>query len=114
MTLMDVIKFGLIKSDAAAKKWAAGLIDCWHEDQIPGELNEILGLSTREYQAWTTGGISLLTIARWHKTSHPPLDVSKPWFKLSGRPPAEVAGYLAQNTLAKPRTRRSTSARQVP
>jgi hypothetical protein len=110
---MDLIKLGLIKSDASAERFATDLIDCWHDDKIPGELNDILGLSPREYQGWTTGGISLLTIAHWHKTRHPPLDVSKPWFKLSGRPPAEVVGYLEQKSLAQPRARRSASARRA-
>ena len=94
MTLLDLIKLGLIKSDTAAEKFAADLIDCWHDDKIPGALHEILGLSPREYQAWTTGGVSLLTIARWQQTSHPPLYVSKPWFKLAGKPPREAVGYL--------------------
>jgi hypothetical protein len=114
MTLLDLIKLGLIKSDAGVEKFAADLIDCWHDDKIPGELNDILGLSSREYQAWTTGGVSLLTIAHWHKTSHPPLDVSKPWFKLSGRPPQEVVGYLEQKTSAKAGARRKASARRIP
>lgn len=56
---------------------------------------EVLGLSQREYQAWTTGGVSLLTIARWQQTSHPPLNVSKPWFKIGGKPPNEKIGYLS-------------------
>ena len=95
MTLIDLIKLGVIKSDTVAEKFAAGLVDCWHDDKIPGELTEVLGLSPREYQAWTTGGISLLTIARWQQTSHPPLDVSQPWFKLAGKPPNEKVGYLS-------------------
>src|SRR5205823_1569426 len=82
MTFLDWIKLGLIKSDATAERFAADLIGCWHADKIPGELHEVLGLSPREYQAWTTGGVSLLTIAQWQRTSHPPLDVSKPWFKV--------------------------------
>src|SRR5437868_14055552 len=94
MTLIDLIKLGVIKSDKTAEKFAADLIDCWHDDQIPGELHEVLGLSAREYQAWTTGGVSLLTIALWQQTSHPPLDPSKPWFKVAGKPPREVVGYL--------------------
>src|SRR5436309_5072208 len=56
MTLMDLIKLAVIKSDATAEKFSADLIDCWHDDKIPGELTEVLGLSPREYQAWTTGG----------------------------------------------------------
>jgi hypothetical protein len=95
MTLIDLIKLGVIKSDSAAENAAADLIDRWHEDKIPGELIEVLGLSPREYQAWTTGGVSLLTIAHWQKTSHPPLDVSQPWFKLGGKPPSEKVGYLS-------------------
>jgi hypothetical protein len=93
MTLIDLIKLGLIKSDAVAERFASALVRCWHEDRIPGELNDILGLLPREYQAWTTGRVSLLTIALWQKTSHPPLDTSKPWFKLAGRPPKEIVGY---------------------
>jgi hypothetical protein len=95
MTLIDLIKLGVLKSDKTAEKFAADLIDRWHDDQIPGELTEVLGLSAREYQAWTTGGISLLTIAHWQRTSHPPLDVSQPWFKLGGKPPNEKVGYLS-------------------
>lgn len=111
MTLIDLIKLGLIKTDSMAEKFAADLVDRWHEDKIPGELNEVLGLSTREYQAWTTRQVSLLTIARWHQTSHPPLDVSRPWFKLSGRPPREVVGYLEDRTPRKPqRTTRRVRA----
>jgi hypothetical protein len=94
MTLLDLIKLGLVKTDAKAEEFAANLIDRWHDDQIPGELNDILGVTPREYQAWTTGGVSLLTIAHWHRTSHPPLDPDRPWFKLSGRPGQEVVGYL--------------------
>ena len=105
MTLLDLIKLGVIKSDSKAETFAADLIDCWHEDKIPGELIEVLGLSPREYQAWTTGGVSLLTIARWHQTSHPALDVSQPWFKLGGRPPHEKVGYLA-DCGTKPKQRR--------
>jgi hypothetical protein len=95
MNLIDLIKLGVIKSNAVAEKFAADLIDCWHEDKIPGELTEVLGLSLREYQAWTTGGVSLLTIAHWQQTSHPPLDVTQPWFKLGGKPPHEKVGYLS-------------------
>jgi hypothetical protein len=110
MTLVDLIKLGLIKSDVTAEKFAADLIDCWHDDKIPGELHEVLGLSPREYQAWTTGGVSLLTIAHWQQSSHPALDVSKPWFKLSGRPPVEVVGYLEQMTPAKGAARNGAQA----
>ncbi len=109
MTLIDLIKLGIIKTDARAEKFAADLIDCWHDDRIPGELNDILGLTARAYQAWTTGGVSLLTIAHWQMTSHPPLDSSKPWFKLSGRPPAEVVGYL-EDKLARHGARRRKRA----
>jgi hypothetical protein len=105
MTLLDLIKLGVIKSDAAAERFAADLIDCWHDDRIPGELTEVLGLSPREYQAWTTGGVSLLTIAHWQQTSHPPLDVSKPWFKLTGKPPREEVGYLEARKPATPKRR---------
>jgi hypothetical protein len=107
MTLIDFIKLGVIKSDAAAEKFAADLVDCWHDDKIPGELTEVLGLSPREYQAWTTGGVSLLTIAHWQQTSHPPLDVSQPWFKLGGKPPRERVGYLsARKGSRRPRRQR--------
>src|SRR5271166_6757572 len=107
MTLLDWIKLGLIKSDATAERFAADLIECWHADKIPGELMEVLGLSSREYQAWTTGGVSLLTIAHWQQTSHPPLDVSQPWFKLGGKPPHERVGYLAaRKTSRTPRPQR--------
>jgi hypothetical protein len=95
MTLLDLIKLGVIKTDAAAERFAADLIDCWHDDKIPGELTEVLGLSPREYQAWTTGGVSLLTIARWQQTSHPALDITQPWFKLGGKAPHEKVGYLS-------------------
>ena len=37
MTLIDLIKLGVIKSDAAAEKFAADLIDCWRDDKIPGD-----------------------------------------------------------------------------
>jgi hypothetical protein len=105
MTLLDWIKLRLIATDALAEKYAADLIDRWHEDQIPGELREVLGLSPREYQAWTTGGVSLLTIARWQQTSHPPLDIGKPWFKIAGRPPREQVGYLEDRRPARRRTK---------
>jgi hypothetical protein len=95
MTLIDLIKLGVIKSESVAERFAADLIDCWHDGRIPGELTEVLGLSPREYQAWTTGSVSLLTIAHWQQTSHPPLDVSQPWFKLGGKPPNEMVGYLS-------------------
>ncbi|MCI0380579.1 MAG: hypothetical protein L0215_23580 [Gemmataceae bacterium] len=98
MTLIDFIKLGIIRTDAEAERFAADLVDRWHDDLIPGELNEIIGLTTREYQAWTTGGVSLLTIANWHQTSHPPLNVNKPWFRHSGRPGQERVGYLADRT----------------
>jgi len=112
MTPLDLIKLGLIKSDATAEKFAADLVDCWHDDKIPGDLHEVLGLSPREYQAWTTGGVSLMTIAHWQQTSHPPLDVSKPWFKLAGKPPREAVGYLEDRHGAKVK-RRKHYVRQV-
>ena len=94
-----------------AEKFAADLIDRWHEDLIPGELHEVLGLSPREYQAWSTGGVSLLTIAHWQQNSHPPLDVSRPWFKISGKPGRELVGYLddkrAVKTAEKPGGKRA-------
>jgi hypothetical protein len=114
MTLIDLIKLGLIESDAQAEKFAARLVDRWHADLIPGELQDVLGLTPREYQAWTTGGVSLLTIARWQQNSHPPLDSSKPWFKLSGKPGTERVGYLEQRLQEKPNRRgkaRGASAR---
>ncbi len=95
MTLMDWIVLGIIKKDADAERIAAEIVDRWHEDRIPGELTEVLGLSHREYQAWTTGNVSLLTIATW-RTRPPALDPKKPWFRLSGRPGREVVGYLDQ------------------
>jgi hypothetical protein len=94
MTLLDLIKLKVIASDRQAEKFAEDLIDRWHSDMIPGALNDILGLTAREYQAWATGGVSLLTIAHWQKTSHPPLQSDKPWFKLSGAPGRETVGYL--------------------
>lgn len=109
MTFIDLIKLGLVKSHGAAEKFAADLVDCWHDDKIPGDLHEVLGLSPREYQAWTTGGVSLLTIARWQQTSHPPLDVSKPWFKVAGQAPREEVGYLEAIGLAKTKRRRQTT-----
>jgi hypothetical protein len=112
MTLLDWIKLGLIKSDATAERFAADLIECWHADKIPGELNEVLGLSPREYQAWTTGGVSLLTIAHWQRTSHPPLDVSKPWFKVGGKPPREGVGYLEDTRRATTKRHRQREALQ--
>jgi hypothetical protein len=94
MTLIDLIKLRLITTDARAEQFAEDLVDRWHSDLIPGELRDVLGLTPREYQAWVTGGVSLLTIAHWHQTCHPPLDISKPWFKLAGRPGRETVGYL--------------------
>ena len=94
MTLIDLIALGLITRDAQAEKFAAALVDRWHQKLLPGELRDVLGLTPREYQAWTTGGVSLLTIAHWHETRHPALDASKPWFKLSGAPGKERVGHL--------------------
>ena len=109
MTLLDLIKLGIIKTHAQAERFAADLVDRWHDDQIPGELNDVLGLTAREYQAWATGHVSLLTIAQWQRTSHPPLDPSRPWFRVSGKPGAEVVAYLenrkAQNGRAERRQR---------
>lgn len=96
MTLLDLIVHRLIRSDAQAERFASDLLDLWHDDRIPGELADVLGLSPREYQAWTTGGVSLLTIAAWKRTGSPALDGNKPWFKLSGRPGREKVGYLEQ------------------
>ena len=108
MTLIDLVKLELIDSDAKAEEFAADLVDRWHEGRIPGELRDVLGLTPREYQAWTTGEVSLLTIAYWHQTSHPPLDVSRPWFKISGKPGRESVGYL-DDKLARKRPHRQRS-----
>jgi hypothetical protein len=113
MTFVDWIKLGLVRTDAQAEKFAADLVDRWHEHAIPGELHDVLGLTPREYQAWTTGGVSLLTIARWQQTSHPPLDPSKPWFKVSGRPGQEVVGYLDDHLAAKSKGRNGKRARSA-
>ena len=96
MTLLDWITFGIIKTHAQAEKAAHDIIDLWHADRIPGKLEDVLGLSPREYQAWTTGGVSLLTIAAWKRTVSPALDTKKPWFKISGRPGQEKVGYLEE------------------
>lgn len=96
MTLLDFIQLGIITKDRTAQEFAESLVDCWHKDQVPGQLCDVLGLTPREYQAWTTGGVSLLTIARWRKEGPPPLDPKKPWFKLAGRPPQESVGYLEE------------------
>ena len=96
MTLLDWIKLGIIRSNAQAERMAADLVDLWHDDKISGELHDVLGLSAREYQAWTTGNVSLLTIAEWQRNGPPPLDPRKPWFKISGRPGQEKVGYLDQ------------------
>ena len=110
MTLLDLIKLGLIRTDAQVEKFAADLVDRWHEDLIPGDLNDILGLTPREYQAWATGGVSLLTIAHWQQTSHPPLDLNRPWFKLSGRPGKERVGYLGDKPMEKRRRGRTLAS----
>ncbi|HYV37535.1 MAG TPA: hypothetical protein VE988_17650 [Gemmataceae bacterium] len=101
MTLVDLIKLGIIETNAMAEEFAARLVECWRDNRIPGEIQEILGLSEREYQAWNTGGVSLLTIARWQQHCHPPLDVSRPWFKLKGKPPMEVVGYQEDRRRSK-------------
>lgn len=113
MTLLDLIKLGLIRSDGEAERFAADLVDRWHDDLIPGELHDILGLTPREYQAWTTGGVSLLTIARWHQTSHPPLDPNKTWFRLSGKPGQEQVGYLEDRVLRGKPKRPATAIKRV-
>lgn len=112
MTLMDFIKLGILRTHARAEQFALDIVDRWHDDQIPGELNDVLGLTGREYQAWTTGGVSLVTIARWHTTSHPPLDPSVPWFKISGQPPHELVGYL-QEKVKKAKTPNRAKKRRV-
>ncbi|MBI3468976.1 MAG: hypothetical protein HY000_38730 [Planctomycetes bacterium] len=106
MTLIDLIKLSLTNSDVKAEEFAADLVDRWHEGLIPDELRDVLGLTTREYQAWTTGEVSLLTIAHWHQTCHPPLDTSKPWFKVSGKPGRETVGYLEDKVNQKRGARR--------
>lgn len=108
MTLLDMIKLGLIKTHREAERFAADLVDLWHADRLPGELHDVLGLTDREYQAWTTGGVSLLTIARRHQTGQPPLDLSRAWFKLSGAPGKELVGYL-QDRPKKRRARKKVS-----
>lgn len=105
MTLLDLIKLGLIKTHSQAEKFSADLVDLWHADQLPGELRDVLGLTSREYQAWTTGGVSLLTIARWHETGHPPLAANRPWFKLSGTPGKEKVGYLEDRPVRRRKRR---------
>src|SRR5438093_9059303 len=111
MTLIDLIKLRIIRSDAEAERFAADLVDRWHEDQIPGELHDVLGVTPREYQAWTTGGVSLLTIAHWHQTSHPPLDANRPWFRVSGKPGRELVGYLQDKKTNGRRPTRSSATR---
>ena len=106
MTLLDLIRLGIIKTNRRAQEFAEDLVDRWHNDQIPGELQDVLGLTPREYQAWTTGGVSLLTIARWRREGPPALDVERPWFKLAGRPPRERVGYLEEKLQTGKRHRR--------
>jgi hypothetical protein len=115
MTLLDLLKLGLIRSDAQAERLAEGLVDGWHRDLIPGDLQEVLGLTPREYQAWTTGGVSLLTIANWYRRGYPHLDASRPWFKLSGRPGREKVGYLEEKrpTAQVARTHTTPSRRKT-
>lgn len=105
MTLIDLIKIGLVRTDAQAEAFAERLVDAWHRDLLPGDLHDVLGLSRREYQAWTTGGVSLLTIANWHRNGEPSLDVKKPWFKLSGKPGREKVGYLGARSPTHRRSR---------
>ena len=109
MTLLDFIKLGIIKTHRTAQEFAEDLVDRWHNDQVPGELRDVLGLTPREYQAWTTGGVSLLTIARWQKEGLPSLDPERPWFKLAGRPPRERVGYLEEKLGSEKRPRRRPS-----
>ena len=112
MTLLDFIQLGIITKERTAQEFAENLVDCWHNDQIPGQLRNVLGLTPREYQAWTTGGVSLLTIARWRKEGSPPLDPKKPWFKLAGRPPQERVGYLEEKLEMTKRKKHSRSRSQ--
>ena len=115
MTLLDLIKLGLVTTDAQAEKFAADLVDRWHEDLIRGELrHDVLGLTRREYQAWATGGISLLTIAHWQQTCYPPLDASKAWFKLSGKPGREVVGYLEDRKARQLKRKKRAPAQKIP
>ena len=114
MTLMDFIKLGILRTHAQAERFALDIVDRWHDDEIPGELNDVLGLTSREYQAWTTGGVSLLTIARWQRNSHPPLDPSVPWFKTGGEPPHESVGYLAQRINKKAESRNGAKKQRRP
>ena len=117
MNALDMIKLGIVTKHEAAEQLAETLVDRWHEDLIPGDLYDVLGLTPREYQAWTTGGVSLLTIAHWHKTSHPPLDPSQPWFHISGAPGRESVGYLedvpAKSKTARPAKPRRTAKRSA-
>ncbi len=114
MTALDMIKLGILQTHEAAEEFAEALVDKWHEDLIPGDLHDVLGLTPREYQAWTTGGVSLLTIARWHKTSHPPLDPSKPWFRTAGKPGVETVGYLSDVTAGAKSAPRETRKQAPP
>jgi hypothetical protein len=113
MTLLDFIQLGIIRTHRTAQDFAEDLVDCWHRDQVPGELRDVLGLTPREYQAWTTGGVSLLTIARWRKQGPPSLDAGKPWFKLAGRPPRERVGYLEEKLETEKGKRRTVPRGRV-
>lgn len=113
MTLIDLIKLDLIDSNDDAERFAADLIDRWHDDLIPGDLYDVLGLTRREYQAWTTGGVSLFTIAQWQQNSHPPLDPSRPWFKLSGPPGREKVGYLEDKPANRRRRQRGAQVKSA-
>lgn len=108
MNLLDFVELGIIKTHRAAQRFAEDLVDRWHDDQVAGELRDVLGLTPREYQAWTTGGVSLLTIARWRKEGLPPLDPKKAWFKLTGRPPRERIGYLEATLPTRQEKRKRT------
>lgn len=112
LSLLDLIKANLVRTDAQAERFAEVLIENWHTDKIAGELYALIGVNHREYQAWKTGNVSLLTIARWQKNGYPPLDPDRPWFKLSGSPGSEKVGYLEDKPVRrvapgrKPQTKR--------
>ena len=44
MTLMDLIKLGLIDSDVKAQEFAVDLVDRWHDGLIPSGMRDVLGL----------------------------------------------------------------------
>jgi hypothetical protein len=108
MSFLDWIVLGIIKSHNQAERVANDIVDLWHDGKLPGELIDVLGLTQREYQAWTTGGVSLLTIAQWRRKAPPRLDKTKPWFRISGRPGNEKVGYLEQLKSRKRKARQAS------